>query len=122
MVAAVLMSGEAGGGVLRGAITSTMAITVAYTAVFTLLGLLVRRPLPFGLIYVFVWELFISRTAEGAQRLSINSYGASMLSRATDIPLIFAGRSATASLIVPIAVALAAVALSGLRLDRMEVA
>lgn len=122
MVAAVVMSGEIGGGVLSGTITSTLAITVAYTAVFTLLGLLVRKPLPFGLIYVFVWELFISRTAEGAQRLSINSYGASMLSRATDISLDFAGRSQTATIIVPIAVALAAVTLSGARLDRMEVA
>ncbi len=122
MVAAVAMSGEVGNGVLRGTITSTLAITVAYTAVFTLLGLLVRKPLPFGLIYVFVWELFISRTAEGAQRLSINSYGASMLSRATDISLDFAGRGQTATIIVPVAVALAAIALSSARLNRMEVA
>ncbi len=122
MLAAVILSGETGGGVLWGTLASTFSITIAYTAVFTLLGLLVRKPLPFGLIYVFVWELFISRTAEGAQRLSINSYGASMLSRATDVSLDFAGRSETATLIVPIAVTLVAVALSAARLERMEVA
>ncbi|MFW2381273.1 MAG: hypothetical protein ACN4GZ_05895 [Acidimicrobiales bacterium] len=122
MVAAVVMSQETGEGVLWGTIRATVLVTLAYTAVFTVLGLLVRKPLAFGLIYIFIWEFFISRAADGAARLSINSYGASMLSRATDVSLDFAGRAEWATNVVPAAIAVAAIGLAALRLQRMEVA
>ncbi|MGI9610586.1 MAG: hypothetical protein ACR2NL_09875 [Acidimicrobiia bacterium] len=122
MMAAVVMSQETGGGVLWGTVRATVLVTLAYTAVFTVLGLLIRKPLAFGLIYIFIWEFFISRAADGAARLSINSYGASMLSRATDVSLDFAGRAEWATNVVPAAIAIAAIGLAAFRLQRMEVA
>ncbi len=122
MVAAVVMSQEAGGGVLSGTVQATVLVTLAYTAIFTVLGLVVRKPLAFGLIYIFIWEFFISRAADGAARLSINSYGASMLSQATDVSLDFAGRAEWATTFVPVAITAVAIGLAALRLQRMEVA
>ncbi|NNE94457.1 MAG: hypothetical protein HKN24_00330 [Acidimicrobiales bacterium] len=122
MVAAVVLSQQAGDGVLWATTAATITVTVAYVAVFTLLGLLVRKPLPFGLIYIFIWEFFISRAADGAARFSINSYGASMLSRATDVSLDFAGRAEWATIVIPAAIIVVAVGLAAVRLQRMEVA
>ncbi|MBT8241755.1 MAG: hypothetical protein KJN63_11055 [Acidimicrobiia bacterium] len=122
MVAAVTMAQQTGDGVLLGTVGATVLVTLAYTAVFTVLGIVVRKPLAFGLIYIFIWEFFVSRAADGAARLSINSYGASMLSRASDIPLDFAGRAEWATTAVPVAITVVAIALATLRLQRMEVA
>ncbi len=122
MIAAVTMAQQTGEGVLSGTIRATVLVTLAYTSVFTVLGIVVRKPLAFGLIYIFIWEFFVSRAADGAARLSINSYGASMLSRATDISLDFAGRAEWATNVVPITITVVATGLAALRLQRMEVA
>jgi ABC-2 type transport system permease protein len=122
MIAAVTMAQQTGEGVLSGTIRATVLVTLAYTSVFTVLGIVVRKPLAFGLIYIFIWEFFVSRAADGAARLSINSYGASMLSRASDIPLDFAGRAEWSTNVVPITITAVAIGLAALRLQRMEVA
>lgn len=122
MVATVLAAGETGGGVLTGTIAATTLVTIPYTAAFVVLGITVKRPLAFGLIYVFIWEFFISRGAEGAARLSINSYGSTILSNATGIPLTFADRAEWATTAIPAAVTIIAIFLGTLRLQRMEVA
>jgi ABC-2 type transport system permease protein len=95
---------------------------VAYTGIFVLLGLVVRRSLVVGLAYVFIWELFVARVGAGAAKLSINTYPASVLARMTDIELPLAERSMAAGLIVPIIVPLVAATLTGWWLNRMDVA
>ncbi len=122
MVAAVTMAQQTGEGVLSGTVRATLLVTLTYTSVFTLLGIVVRKPLAVGLIYIFIWEFFISRAADGAARLSINSYGASILSRASDVALPFAGRAEWATNVVPAAITVIAIGLAALRLQRMEVA
>lgn len=122
MITAVVTAGEPGDGVLSGVILATIMVTLAYTAVFVVLGITFRRPLAIGLIYVFIWEFFVSRAADGAARLSINSYGASILARLTGIELTFGERAAWATTVVPLGVTAVAIALSALRLQRMEVA
>ncbi len=122
MVVAVVTAGEPGDGALSGAVVATFMVTLAYTAVFVVLGITFRRPLAIGLIYIFIWEFFVSRGAAGAARLSINSYGASILARSTEIDLTFGDRAAWATTAVPLSVAAVAIGLSTLRLQRMEVA
>lgn len=95
---------------------------VAYTGLFVLLGLIVRRSLVVGLAYLFIWELFVARVGAGAAKLSINTYPASILSRMTDIELPLAERSMTVGILVPLIVPLVAVALTRWWLDRMDVA
>lgn len=94
---------------------------VGYSGLFTLLGLMVRRALVWGLVYIFIWELFVARAGAGAARLSLNTYPHSVLARLTDIELPMAERGLLAGTMVPLAVAAVAVALTAWWLNRTEV-
>jgi ABC-2 type transport system permease protein len=78
--------------------------------------------LAFGLIYIFIWEFFVARGAPGAARLSINSYGASVLARVSELSVPFDGRAEWATLAVPLGITVVAVLLAAIRLQRMDVA
>lgn len=95
---------------------------IGYTGLFTLLGLVSRWSLIWGLLYVVIWETIVSRVGPGAARLSVVSYSSSILSRITEIELPQSDRAMASSLIVPIAIALAAVALTTWRLNKTTVA
>jgi ABC-2 type transport system permease protein len=96
--------------------------TVAYTALFVLVGMVIKRALVWGLVYVFIWEFFIARGAAGAARLSVNSYAKSILSRAADQDLGFTNHSTLAGYLVPLCIAAAAVGLTTWRLREANVA
>lgn len=120
-VAAAIGSGGDGGTI--GGVAAAMALaSVAYTALFTLVGLLVRRSLIWGLLYLFVWELFVARVGQGAARLSINTYPASVLAEMTGIELPLAERMFSAGVAVPLITAVVAIALTAWRLNRTDVA
>jgi ABC-2 type transport system permease protein len=126
LVVPLTLAGAVGSGlepsVTLGVAAATSLAVVAYTAVFTLLGLVVRRALLWGLVYVFIWEFFVARVGPGAARLSINSYPASVLAEVTGVSLRLADRALWAGVAVPLAVAAAAVALTAWRLQRAQVA
>ena len=53
--------GSGGDSAAIGAVAASIALaSIGYTAVFTLVGLLLRRALIWGLLYVFIWELFVA--------------------------------------------------------------
>lgn len=113
------------GGDIEATLAVAAAVTLAstaYTAVFTLLGLLLRRSLIWGLVYVFVWEFFVARVGQGAARLSINTYPSSVLAKITEVELPLAERSLGFGIATPIAVSILAVALTAWRLARANVA
>jgi len=106
------------------AVAASVALaSTAYSAAFTLIGLLLRRALIWGLVYVFVWELFVARVGQGAARLSINTYPTSVLAKLTDVDTLpLADRSLAFGIATPIAVSLVAVALTAWRLSHTNVA
>lgn len=106
---------------IGGALAAALG-TLAYSGVFLLLGLLVRRALIWGLVYVFVWEQFVARIGGTSAKLSIGSYPSSVLAEITDLELPLAERGMTWGVIVPIALAALAVALTSRTLDRIDVA
>lgn len=119
--AAAIASGGTGD-VIVGTFVATLWASVAYTALFVTLGLVIRRALLWGLVYVFIWEFFVARSGAGAARLSINTYAASLLSHFTDVELPLADRAQWTSYLVPVVVAAAAIALTTWRLNRADVA
>jgi ABC-2 type transport system permease protein len=119
-VAALVGSGD--GGVVAGTALATALGVLAYTGLFTLVGLVIRRSLLWGLVYVFIWEFIVARAGPGAARLSVNSYLGSILSDLSGVSLPLADRHPVFSVAVPAAVAVIAVALTAWRLDRVEVA
>lgn len=115
--------GSGGNGRAVWAVAVAMALgVVAYTGLFTLIGVLIRRSLIWGLVYLFIWELFVARVGQGAARLSINTYPASVLAHLTGFELPLAERSLGYGIAVPIVAALIAVALTTWRLARANVA
>lgn len=108
--------------VIAGIAAAVVLDVVVYSALFVLAGLVFRRALIWGLIYLFIWELFVSKAGVGAARLSVGTYPASVLSRITGVSLPMAERGPIASVIVPLIVASASVWLTSWRLDRAEVA
>ena len=94
---------------------------LAYTGVFLAFGLILSRPLLMGLLGILVWENVIGSLSTGTARLTIRSYAASLLvDGGVDVgtPI---GRSLTASIAVPLAVAAAGLLLCAWRWRRAEV-
>jgi ABC-2 type transport system permease protein len=120
VVMAVLTRG--GPELVRGTIVSATIAVVAYSALFVLLGLWVRRSLVWGLAYILLWEGFVAIAGENAQRLAIRAYTRSLLSDATGVTLRLADIGVVASITVPLCIAAVAFALTTWRLRRMEVA
>ncbi len=119
-ISALLTSADIGTALAVGVANGLAAI--AYTGLFVLLGLVVRRSLVTGLAYLFIWELFVARVGAGAAKLSINTYPASVLARLTDLELPLAERSLAVGIIVPLIVPIVAVLFAQWRLDRMDIA
>jgi ABC-2 type transport system permease protein len=122
LTVAAAVGSDGDGGVALGAAAATTLAVVAYTGLFTLVGLVFRRALLWGLVYVFIWEFFIARGGSGAAKLSINSYPASVLAELSGVELRLADRAPTLGVLVPLLVAAVALALTVWRLARAEVA
>lgn len=108
--------------VFFGTLIAVVVAAIVYSAAFTLLGLLFRRALIIGLMYLFIWEQFMARAGGGAATLSINTYPASILAQITDVDLFLADRSMLVGVLVPIVLSLLALWATSARLDRMDVA
>lgn len=120
VMAAMASGGDSG--VIVGTAIGTALGGLAYTALFVAVGLVIKRALLWGLVYVFIWEFFVARSGAGAARLSINSYAASVLARWSEVDIRLADRGLTTSYIVLIGITLVAVAFTTWRLNRANVA
>lgn len=122
-LAAAAAIGTGGDGDIVAATALSMGLAaIGYSGLFVLLGLVFRRALLWGLVYIFIWELFVARAGAGAARLSLNTYPHSVLARLTDIELPLAERSMAAGLIVPVVLAALSVAATAWWLNRAEIA
>jgi ABC-2 type transport system permease protein len=121
LVAGAALTG--GGGVLvRATLVSATVVTIGYTGVFLALGLRVKRPLVWGLLYIFIWEGFVARGSFTAAKVAIRAYGSSILSSITDHTLVLADISLEWSIAVPILAGVLGVAYTVRRLHRQDVA
>lgn len=110
-----------GSRLVAGATLAALLAVAGYTTLFLGLGLVVRRALAWGLVYVLIWEGFVARSGTAAARLSILVYARSLLAEVahTDPPRLAA--ATPTSVIVPLAVAGAALALTTRALGRVDV-
>lgn len=120
----VLTRGGGGGALLVALLVSGGLGAVAYTALFLLIGLLVRRALLVGILYVLLWESTIAALSTAAAHLSVRYYAfgifAGILSRDDLIDPATTGPPAGGSMIFLLAVAAVAVAFTARRLRRIE--
>jgi ABC-2 type transport system permease protein len=120
----VLAGLAAGGGarVVAGTLAGVTVAMVGYIGLFVALGLRVKRALIWGLLYIFIWEGFVATANTTAARLAIRSYGRSTLSAISGHDLGFTQISAPWRWVVPLGVALVALAYATWRLGRQDIA
>ncbi|MEZ5296876.1 MAG: hypothetical protein R2697_11585 [Ilumatobacteraceae bacterium] len=118
---AALLSGQAGT-VLGATMTASVVGAIAYSAVFLLVGLLVKNPIVWGLGYVLIWEGIISAFGSSAAQLAISGYTRSIVTAMTDVDVDLGDQSLGVAVVVPIVVAVVALVVAARRLDRMDVA
>jgi ABC-2 type transport system permease protein len=94
---------------------------VAYSALFVLLGLLLKNSIVWGLGYIMIWEGLIAAFGSFAAKLAIRGYTRSILTSITEIDLDLGDLSLAAGVIVPLVVAAVALVLAGARLRAMDV-
>lgn len=94
----------------------------AYAALFVAAGVRFRRALPWGLVYILIWEGFVASAGKTATRLAVRSYVRSILSTLTDIELKLGDFSLAMGIAVPVLVTIAALAYASRRLARTDVA
>ena len=118
---AALLSGEAAT-IFGPTMLAAVVGVVAYSAVFLLLGLLVKNPIVWGLGYVLIWEGIISAFGSSAAQLAISGYTRSIVTAMTDVDVDLGDQSLAAGVVVPVLVAVVALFVAARRLDGMDVA
>ncbi|HEX7096215.1 MAG TPA: hypothetical protein VF183_10055 [Acidimicrobiales bacterium] len=121
LVVAAAATGK-GSELITGTAASATLGVAAYTGIFVMLGVRVRRSLLWGLLYIFIWEGFVANAGDTASRLAIRAYTRSVLSDATGFSLRLADVSSPYRFIVPLAVLVVALAYTTHRLRVQDVA
>jgi ABC-2 type transport system permease protein len=93
-------------------VATALLAAVAYCSLFTLLGVLLRRSLLWGLGYVLIWEGIVAGAGTTAARLSIRVYSTSLLNHLNDLEPPSPSNSAVAALLVLAGITTAAFAIN----------
>ncbi len=120
IVAAAILTG-AGNGIVLGTVLATVVGLVAYVCVFTLLGVWLKRFIVWGLAYILIWEGFIAQAGAGVARVALRKYTRSILVERTGVDLELADFSIVMGVVVPVAVALSALAVAAWRLSNQDI-
>jgi ABC-2 type transport system permease protein len=113
---------EADGPLLAATVLGVLVGISAYSALFVMAGIRFRRALPWGLVYILIWEGFVASAGETAARLAIRSYVRSILAQLTDQSIKLAEFNLASAILVPLAVTVVALAYACRRLARTDVA
>lgn len=110
-----------GTGLVVGTVAAATVALVAYTGLFCALGLVTKRSLVWGLLYIFIWEGFVATAADSAARLAVRTYSRSVLTGIGDVPLRGTVVEAPYRWVVPLVVGGLAVAFATWRLARRDI-
>jgi ABC-2 type transport system permease protein len=112
---------HASGGVLASTFLAGLVATITYSCLFVMVGIRFRRALPWGLVYILIWEGFIASAGKTATKLAIRSYVRSILANGTGVTLKLAQFSTVSSVLVCVGVSIASVAYATRRLANTDV-
>ncbi len=112
-----------GGASLVGAtaVAGTVGV-LAYSALFVLVGLLLKNAIVWGLGYVLIWEGIVAAFGSFAAKLAIRGYTRSILTSVTEVDLDLGDLSLGVAVVVPLVASVVALGLASYRLRVMDVA
>ena len=111
----------AGEGIVGATALATLVAAVAYVGIFTLFGVWLRRYIVWGLGYILIWEGFIALGGAGVAQFAIRKYTRSILADITGADLRLADFNTATGVVVPLLVAVAALAIASWRLGRQDI-
>jgi ABC-2 type transport system permease protein len=103
VVSAAIVSTDAS--LLSGTVLAGLIGAIAYACMFVVGGIRFRRAMPWGLVYILIWEGFIASAGKTATKLALRSYIRSILSSQTGIHLKLGEFNLAVGILVPLAVA-----------------
>lgn len=80
LLAGFVLNGNSGQLAVAFAVASALA-SVAYSALFLLLGTVTRHAVVIGLVYALIWEALVGSVVPGARVLSVQQWGLSLAER-----------------------------------------
>jgi len=83
LLAGFILNGNAHNMAVGYAVAAAVA-SVAYSAIFLLLGTITRHAVVFGLVYALVWETFFGSLVAGAKTLSVQQWSLAIAQKLTD--------------------------------------
>lgn len=96
--------------------------SMAYCGAFTLLGVLLKRSLIWGLLYVFIWESLLTRVFAGLKHTSIRSYSSAVAGHISKYEVFAAEHASWTATGALFFIAAGSVAATSYRLNHMDVA
>jgi ABC-2 type transport system permease protein len=106
------------GAVVIGGLVAVMG----YAGLFVTLGVRFKRALPWGLVYILIWEGFVASAGKTATKLALRSYVRSILASMTDVTLKLGTFSLAVGIIVPLVAGAVALLYASRRLAKTDVA
>ena len=120
VVVAAALTG-AGSGLTVATSIATVVGLVAYTSIFTMLGVWLRRHIVWGLAYILIWEGFIALGGPGVAQFAIRTYTRSIIVDRTGADLVGADFSTVTAIVVPLVVSVVALMAATWRLNHDDV-
>jgi len=111
-----------GEGLLAATVLAAVVGVLVYSAVFLLLGLLLKNSIIWGIGYILIWEGLIAQFGSALGKAALRGYTRSILANRMEIDLDgFTELSTSTAVVVPAVVIIVALLLSTLRLQSMEI-
>ncbi|WP_426571787.1 hypothetical protein [Aquihabitans sp. McL0605] len=107
---------------LGAAVLGGLVATAAYSGIFVMLGVRFRRALPWGLVYILIWEGFIASAGKTATKLAVRSYVRSILTSMTGVELKLGNYALWVGITVPLLAGAVALLYASRRLAKTDVA
>ncbi|MGW0706494.1 ABC transporter permease subunit [Streptomyces sp. NPDC002643] len=101
---------------------AALVASIAYAAMFLLLGTVTRHAVVFGLVYALVWEALFGSLVDGARTLSVQQWALAVARKVTDGDLITSDVGLPAAVILLTAVTVGATWYAGQKLRTLKLA
>ena len=107
---------------LGAAVLGGLVAVCAYAGLFVTLGVRFKRALPWGLVYILIWEGFVASAGKTATKLAVRSYVRSILASMTDVELKLGQFALWVGIVVPLVAGAIALLYASRRLAKTDVA
>ncbi|WP_151477313.1 ABC transporter permease [Streptomyces albicerus] len=101
---------------------AALVASIAYAALFLLLGTITRHAVVFGLVYALVWEALFGTLVSGARTLSVQQWALAVAHEVTGGDLVTSDVGLTTGAVLLIAVTVAATWFAGQKLRTLTLA